>query len=164
MGQLMVIIALAGIMLLGVGVHLADVEWRTATGRAAAAGAAVFELPEITVLYHDGTWGSAIWPWDGDPTSLDRFDDDVRSVPFAALGTPPERMLIIGAAGGHEIEAATSTSARNRSTPSSSTRPPPTCCAGSTPSTHRTSPIDPRWTTWSATAGATSPSPTTTTT
>lgn len=158
MGQLLVI-ALAGIMLLGVGVHLADVEWRTATGRAAAAGAAVF-----AVLYHDGTWGSAIWPWDGDPTSLDRFDDDVRSVPFAALGTPPERMLIIGAAGGHEIEAATSTSARNRSTPSSSTRPPPTCCAGSTPSTHRTSPIDPRWTTWSATAGATSPSPTTTTT
>ena len=145
------IIALAGMMLLGVGVHLADVQWRTAAGRAAAAGAAVFalllavvvfqpgaapdirteeskgirpgsnvaasewsalfrvdavELPEITVLYHDGTWGSAIWPWDGDPASLDRFDDDVRSVPFAALGTPPERMLIIGAAGGHEIEAA----------------------------------------------------------
>jgi hypothetical protein len=145
------IIALAAIMLLGVGIHLADVQWRTAAGRAAAAGAAVFaillavvvfqpgaapdirteeskgirpdtnvaasewsalfrvdavELPEITVLYHDGTWGSAIWPWDGDPASLDRFDDDVRSVPFAALGTPPERMLIIGAAGGHEIEAA----------------------------------------------------------
>ena len=145
------IIALAGIMLLAVGVHLADVQWRTAAGRAAAAGAAVFavllavvvfepgaapdirteeskgirpgtdvaasewsalfrvdavDLPGITVLYHDGTWGSAIWPWDGDPASLDRFDDDVRSVPFAALGTPPERMLIIGAAGGHEVEAA----------------------------------------------------------
>ncbi len=64
------------------------------------------ELPDIVMLYHDGTWGSAIWPWDGDPASSTRFDNDVRSVPFAALGEPPERMLIIGAAGGHEIEAA----------------------------------------------------------
>jgi hypothetical protein len=64
------------------------------------------EFPENTVLYHDGIWGSAIWPWDGDPTSLTRFDENDRSVPFAALGDPPERMLIIGAAGGNEIEAA----------------------------------------------------------
>ena len=145
------IIALAGIMLLGLGLHLADISWRSNAGRIVGIGAAVVaiglavvvvqprlapdirteqskgvrrtsdmdssewsalfrvdaqELPGLTVLYHDGTWGSAIWPWDGDPASLTRFDDDVRSVPFAALGTPPERMLIIGAAGGHEIEAA----------------------------------------------------------
>ena len=59
-----------------------------------------------TLLFHDGIAGSAIWQWDGDPASLTRFDDDDRSVPFAALGTPPERMLIIGAAGGNEVQAA----------------------------------------------------------
>ncbi len=64
------------------------------------------ELPQNTILFHDGIWGSAIWPWDGDPASLTRFDDNDRSVPFAALGAPPERILIIGAAGGNEIEAA----------------------------------------------------------
>jgi hypothetical protein len=63
-------------------------------------------LPEATILYHDGIWGSAVWPWDGDPESLTRFDDDDRSIPFAALGEPPERVLIIGAAGGNEIAAA----------------------------------------------------------
>ena len=63
-------------------------------------------FPDNTVLYHDGIWGSAIWPWDGDPASLTRFDTDDRSVPFAALGDPPERVLIIGAAGGNEIAAA----------------------------------------------------------
>ena len=62
-------------------------------------------FPDNTVLYHDGIWGSAIWPWDGDPASLDRFDTDDRSIPFAALGEPPERVLIIGAAGGNEIAA-----------------------------------------------------------
>ncbi len=64
------------------------------------------ELPLNTVLFHDGIWGSAIWPWDGDPASLDRFDTDDRSVPFAALGEPPENILIIGAAGGNEVAAA----------------------------------------------------------
>jgi MFS family permease len=62
-------------------------------------------FPDNTVLYHDGIWGSAIWPWDGDPASLGRFDTDDRSIPFAALGDPPERVLIIGAAGGNEIAA-----------------------------------------------------------
>lgn len=64
------------------------------------------ELPANTILFHDGIWGSAIWPWDGDPASLTRFDTEDRSIPFAALGKPPERILIIGAAGGNEIEAA----------------------------------------------------------
>jgi spermidine synthase len=63
-------------------------------------------FPDNVVLYHDGLWGSAIWPWDGDPASLAHFDHEDRSIPFAALGAPPERLLIIGAAGGHEIQAA----------------------------------------------------------
>jgi spermidine synthase len=62
-------------------------------------------FPGNVVLFHDGLWGSAIWEWDGDPESLTRFDTDERSVPFAALGTPPERLLIIGAAGGNEVQA-----------------------------------------------------------
>jgi spermidine synthase len=63
-------------------------------------------FPDNVVLFHDGLWGSAIWPWDGDPASLTQYDTDERSVPFAAMGAPPERLLIIGAAGGHEIQAA----------------------------------------------------------
>ena len=145
------VIAIVAILLLGTGVHLSDVSWRSTAGRvglvsvvavgillaivvfspgvapeirteeskgvrpdtpvAASEWSALFrvdalELPDNTILFHDGIWGSAIWPWDGDPTSLTRFDHNDRSVPFAALGTPPERMLIIGAAGGNEIEAA----------------------------------------------------------
>lgn len=80
--------------------QLASTEW-SALFRVDA-----LELPANTILYHDGIWGSAIWPWDGDPTSLTRFDDNDRSIPFATLGAPPERILIIGAAGGNEIEAA----------------------------------------------------------
>ncbi len=84
---------------------------RPGTPLAASRWSALFrvdalELPENTLLFHDGIWGSSIWPWDGDPASLGRFDTDDRSVPFAALGQPPERLLIIGAAGGNEIAAA----------------------------------------------------------
>ena len=82
------------------GMQLASTEW-SALFRVDA-----LALPENTILFHDGIWGSAIWPWDGDPTSLTRFDDNDRSIPFAALGEPPERILIIGAAGGNEIQAA----------------------------------------------------------
>jgi spermidine synthase len=64
------------------------------------------QFPRNVVLFHDGIWGSGIWPWDGRRESLAHFDTDDRSIPFAALGSPPERMLIIGAAGGHEIQAA----------------------------------------------------------
>ena len=145
------VIAIVAIMLVATGLHLSEVDWRTAAGRIAAVSTAAgvllllivvarpgtapeirteeskgvrpgmqlastewsalfrvdaLALPENTILYHDGIWGSAIWPWDGDPTSLTRFDDNDRSIPFAALGDPPERILIIGAAGGNEIQAA----------------------------------------------------------
>ncbi len=56
-------------------------------------------------LIHDGSWGSAIYAFDGNPESLTRFDSDPRSWPFAVLGNPPSGELIIGSAGGNEILA-----------------------------------------------------------
>ncbi len=61
---------------------------------------------DLHVLHHDGLWGSSIWRWDGTRATSARFDDDTRQIPFAALGREPERILIIGAAGGNEIQAA----------------------------------------------------------
>jgi hypothetical protein len=61
--------------------------------------------PDARVLLHDGLLGSAIWRFNGDPSSLGRFDHDPRSFPFAVAGTPPGNELIIGAAGGNEILA-----------------------------------------------------------
>jgi hypothetical protein len=58
------------------------------------------------VLHHDGLWGSSIWEYDGTPRTTDRFLTDDRQIPWAALGRTPERVLIIGAAGGNEIMAA----------------------------------------------------------
>jgi spermidine synthase len=64
-------------------------------------------LPNGLLLNHDGMLGSVIKPWDGDVDSLEadvyNFDGDPRSYPFDLLGEPPERVMIIGAAGGHEI-------------------------------------------------------------
>lgn len=55
------------------------------------------------LLFHDGIIGSAIYEWDGNVENLGRFDTDPRSLPFALASTPPGRVLIIGAAGGHEV-------------------------------------------------------------
>jgi hypothetical protein len=57
------------------------------------------------LLLHDGTYGSGLWPFDGDVEGLTRYDDDPRSLPFRVLGEPPEHELIIGSAGGNEILA-----------------------------------------------------------
>ena len=59
------------------------------------------------LLNHDGMLGSVIKEWDGDRDSLTQFDfdQDARSFPFDVLGEPPEKVMIIGAAGGHEILA-----------------------------------------------------------
>ncbi len=68
----------------------------------------VRETPEFTagkLLVHDGTYGSAIYRFDGDVAGLTRFDDDPRAWPFATLGDPPSKQLIIGSAGGNEILA-----------------------------------------------------------
>ncbi|MSO38470.1 MAG: hypothetical protein EXQ69_09535 [Acidimicrobiia bacterium] len=61
----------------------------------------------VRALYHDGMIGSALYAWDGKTPSLAKyqFEKDIRALPFAVLGTPPDRELIIGAAGGHEVIA-----------------------------------------------------------
>jgi hypothetical protein len=63
--------------------------------------------PDLRLLYHDGLVGSVIQRWDGKPASLSRFgfETDPRALPFVVGGTSPENVLIVGAAGGHEILA-----------------------------------------------------------
>ncbi|HEX7167310.1 MAG TPA: class I SAM-dependent methyltransferase [Acidimicrobiales bacterium] len=63
------------------------------------------ELFDRVLLYHDGLPGSAIYPFDGNVESLGRFASDVRSLPFAPPGRAPRDVMIVGAAGGHEILA-----------------------------------------------------------
>jgi spermidine synthase len=58
------------------------------------------------LLLHDATFGSRINRWDGNPASMaDYYAKDPRSLPFDILGTPPQKELIIGSAGGNEILA-----------------------------------------------------------
>ncbi len=61
---------------------------------------------DVLVLHHDGLWGSALHRWDGKRESLAKFDHNERALPFRTLGRRPQRVVIIGAAGGHEILAA----------------------------------------------------------
>ena len=56
------------------------------------------------LISHDGNLGSNLIRFDGDFSTLDRFQSDPRSTPFSVLEPSPE-VLIIGAAGGHEILA-----------------------------------------------------------
>jgi hypothetical protein len=66
----------------------------------------VAEVPdEQKLLFHDATFGSSIWPFDGDVDSLTYFDEDPRKIPFDVLDETPARELIIGSAGGNEILA-----------------------------------------------------------
>ena len=68
-----------------------------------------YPLPNGVLLNHDGMLGSVIKPWDGDIDSLGdniyNFDEDPRSLPFDVLGDAPGNVMIIGAAGGHEVLA-----------------------------------------------------------
>ena len=63
--------------------------------------------PDLRLLYHDGLVGSVIHRWDGKKASLAKFgfDTDPRALPFAVAGTSPKDVLIVGAAGGHEVLA-----------------------------------------------------------
>jgi len=67
-------------------------------------------VPSITsgdrsrLVLHDGLLGSTLQRFDGDWSALSRFEHDSRSVPFRLLEAGP-RVLVIGAAGGHEILA-----------------------------------------------------------
>jgi hypothetical protein len=55
------------------------------------------------ILYHDGLQGSGIFRYNGNPSSLTRYDRDPRRLPFDATGLAPHNVLIIGAAGGNEV-------------------------------------------------------------
>ena len=60
------------------------------------------------LLYHDGLLGSNIYRFDKDiETTGERlgFDTNDRRLPFEVLQAPPDDVMIIGAAGGHEILA-----------------------------------------------------------
>jgi hypothetical protein len=58
------------------------------------------------LLVHDGTFGSGIRRFNGNPASLaGYYAKDPRAIPFDVLGTPPPHELIIGSAGGNEILA-----------------------------------------------------------
>jgi len=60
------------------------------------------ESPRL--ILHDGLIASALHPFDGNPRALDALEADVRSIAFGVL-PPAPRVLVIGAAGGHEILA-----------------------------------------------------------
>jgi hypothetical protein len=64
----------------------------------------VLDAGPSLLISHDGLLGSAMYRFNGDVSSLARFDRDPRSFPFR-VGTNRPRVLIIGAAGGHEILA-----------------------------------------------------------
>jgi spermidine synthase len=59
--------------------------------------------PDARLLFHDGLFGSVIYRWKGDVSTLGRYDTDARRFPFAVKDAPPRRVLIIGAAGGNEV-------------------------------------------------------------
>jgi len=59
---------------------------------------------KVYIIAHDGNAGSGLHKFNGDYSTLGRFDEDIRLKPFSVLGDAPH-VLIIGAAGGHEILA-----------------------------------------------------------
>lgn len=58
----------------------------------------------MNFLIHDGTIGSGIQSWDGDVSSLSRYDTGDRQYPFRILGKGAS-VAIIGSAGGNEVMA-----------------------------------------------------------
>src|SRR5262245_18702738 len=61
--------------------------------------------PNLYLLAHDGTFESGIHQFNGDTSTLGRYETDARAAPFQVLGKPPDHELIIGSAGGNEILA-----------------------------------------------------------
>lgn len=63
-----------------------------------------FFLGEQFVLFHDGQPGSGMRRFTGDFEPFRYLDKDTRALPFSVL-PPHPRILVIGAAGGHELVA-----------------------------------------------------------
>ncbi|MFN8051639.1 MAG: hypothetical protein U0Q22_09400 [Acidimicrobiales bacterium] len=61
---------------------------------------------DAKILAHDGSYGSGIHRYDGDPASLTSYEHEARAIPFRLLGRDNDHTLIIGSAGGNEILAA----------------------------------------------------------
>jgi hypothetical protein len=60
--------------------------------------------PHLKVLAHDGLWGSALWRVDPSDGGFARVDTGIQRLAFAAV-RPQPGVLVIGAAGGHEVMA-----------------------------------------------------------
>ena len=60
---------------------------------------------DALIVNHDGLLGSTLLKFTGRIEAMTRFETDSRALPFA-VATKPKQVLIIGAAGGHEILAA----------------------------------------------------------
>jgi hypothetical protein len=92
------------------GIHTEDTKQHAPVAVASEWGP-VFRVDAVKIpnnsssylLEHDGTFGSAIMKWNGDPSTLSYFARDSRSIPFRVRQTPPSDELIIGSAGGREI-------------------------------------------------------------
>jgi len=68
--------------------------------------------PPTNFLVHDGTLGSVMLKYDGDRSSLGRYDATDRAYPFRVL-SPGPNVAIIGSAGGNEILASLHFGARH---------------------------------------------------
>ena len=63
------------------------------------------DMENVLLIAHDGTMGSTLQQFDGDLAAVaPRFNRDPRAYPFA-VGKPEPEVLVIGAAGGHELLA-----------------------------------------------------------
>jgi spermidine synthase len=60
--------------------------------------------PDVKLVIHDGQLGSGLHRFDGDLSHQTQFEADPRTFPFAVARKDP-RVLVIGAAGGHELLA-----------------------------------------------------------
>ncbi|HEY2388388.1 MAG TPA: hypothetical protein VGK30_15645 [Candidatus Binatia bacterium] len=60
--------------------------------------------PDVKLVIHDGQLGSGLHRFDGDLSHQTQFETDSRTFPFAVARKDP-RVLVIGAAGGHELLA-----------------------------------------------------------
>ena len=114
LGAAVVLVVLLAPLATGL-VGLPDVRTEATKGRndnaAYSAWGPVFRVdvvpvsPNASLLLHDGSLGSAMFKYNGDPKTLGRYRTDPRALPFRTLGPPPDQMLIIGSAAGNEILA-----------------------------------------------------------